>query len=29
LRAIARVLMGLVPPPVATASQDRHLRLVT
>jgi hypothetical protein len=32
LRGIARVLMGLarpVPPPVATASQGRHLRLVT
>jgi hypothetical protein len=31
-RGIARVLMGLaqpVPPPVATASQGRHLRLVT
>ena len=31
-RGIARVLMGLaqpMPPPVATASQGRHLRLVT
>jgi hypothetical protein len=32
-RGVARVLMGLaqpgVPPPIATAPQGRHLRLVT